>query len=184
MNDNDIKYGEAIDSGVIDALIIGKDCGENCSVMGSQRYVGFKDNNCDFQKYFSNDTIRMISNKLTDLLMGVAPNNRPIIIPDKTICSVMDTIYQSFRPRTGDIFTRYNIANGSTTPSYVQQLIDQTIEVIYSDVRNNLGMEENNKKLSVWTTLLGEFNEHQLRSHPPIKIKQRRPNPFEFHMNY
>jgi len=67
---------------------------------------------------------------------------------------------------------------------YLQDMIQQTIEIITSEVKNNLEMEENNRKLTVWTTVLGDFNEQGLRSHPEIKIRQKRPTPMQFNMNY
>jgi hypothetical protein len=63
-------------------------------------------------------------------------------------------------------------------------MIDQVIEIIVSDVKTNYETEENNSKLSIWTTVLGTFNDHQLRSHPVIKIKKRHANYMEFNMNY
>ena len=36
-------------------------------------------------------------------------------------------------------------------------------------------MEENNKKLTIWTTVFGDFNSHGLRSHAPIKLRERKP---------
>ena len=45
-------------------------------------------------------------------------------------------------------------------------------------------MEENNRKLTIWTTVYGDFNAHQLRQHAPIKVLNKRPNPMEFHMRY
>ena len=167
----------------IDSLIVGRDPCSTCSVM-TQRYVGFKEDNCDYQKYFSQDTVNTISAQLTNLLSGVGKDNRPIVVPDEHICSIMDNVYQSYRPRTSDIYSRYNINNGSNTPSYVQELVDQVIEIIYSNVRDSLGIEEANAKLSAWTTVLGDFNDHGLRAHPVIKIKQRRPNPLQFMWNY
>ena len=116
--------------------------------------------------------------------MGVHPENRPIIVPDSTIYNIMDSIYQGYRPPTGDIYGRYNIPSGTTTESYVQNMIDQVIEVIVSDVRNNYETIENNSKLSIWTTVLGEFNDNGLRSYPPIKTRLRRPAPLQFNMNY
>ena len=35
--------------------------------------------------------------------MGVDKHNRPIIVPDKTICNVMSTVYANYRPETGDV---------------------------------------------------------------------------------
>lgn len=165
----------------IDALIT---CNNPNYFFMQDRYALFREDNCDYQKYFSYDTLRQISCKVTELTMGLGDNNRPIVVPDQNIANVMDAVYQSYRPMTSDIYSRYNIPTGQNTPSYVQQMVDQVIEIIYSDIRNNLEMERNNKKLSVWTTVLGDFNNHGLRAHPMIKTKVRRPNPMEFHMNY
>jgi hypothetical protein len=149
------------------------------------KFVGFSDYNLCIKQYFSQDTINIISKKLTQLLQGVDPLNRPIIVTDRQIAYVMDSIYNSYRPPTSDIYGRYNVPSGTTTESYVQNMIDQVIEVIYSDVKNNLEVAENNSKLSVWTTVLGEgLNQHNLRSVPPIKTRVRRPNPLEFNMKY
>ena len=63
-------------------------------------------------------------------------------------------------------------------------MIDQVINIITTDVKVNLGMDEHNSKLSAWTTILGDFNEHGLRRHAPIKLRERRPMPMAFNMNY
>ena len=152
--------------------------------MSYMRHVGYKENNGCIRKYFSKDNVDLISYKITQLLMGVDPQNRPIIVPDKTICSVMSDIYNGFRPPTGDIYGRYNIPNGMDSESYVQDMIDQTIEIIVSDVSNNLGIEENNKKLTIWNTVLGDFNINGLRSHSAIKVLNKRPQPMQFFENY
>ena len=96
----------------------------------------------------------------------------------------MDSVYEGFRPQTGDIFSRFTMPNGLNSDDYIQSLIDQTIEIIYADVKNNLEMDEHNKKLSVWTTVLGDFNDNQLRSYPPIKILNKHPQYMAFFENY
>ena len=148
------------------------------------KHVGYSESNGCIQEYYSEGTRRTISNKITELLQGVDPQNRPIIVPDKTICSLMNDIYASFRPATGDIYTRYIIPSGTSTQSYVQSMIDQVIEVIVSNVKNTLEMEENNEKLTIWTTVYGDFNKDGLRQHPPLKIRHKRPAPMQFNMNY
>ena len=148
------------------------------------KYVGYQDTNPCIEKFFNKQTVNTISKKITQLLMGVHPENRPIIVPDKTIYHVMDNIYYSYRPPTGDIYGRYNVPTGTTTRSYVQDMIDQVIEVIVSDVKISYETDANNAKLSVWTTVLGNFNDHGLRSHPIIKTLLKRPAPFQFNMNY
>jgi hypothetical protein len=136
------------------------------------RYVGFKEDNECIKKYFSKTTVRIISRKVTELTMGVDPQNRPIVVPEKNICSVMSQIYQAFRPAVGSIYSRY-IVPTDEPDSYVQNMIDQVIEIIVSDIRNNLGIEQHNATLTAWTTVLGDFNTQGLRSHSIIKIRER-----------
>jgi hypothetical protein len=164
-------------------------CGEVCNDQFI-KHVGYSDHMCSascgpscMRRFYAKSNIDKISCKITELLMGVLKDNRPIIVPDKTICSVMSAVYQSFRPETGDIFTRYNIPK-AREQNYVQTMIDEVINIITTDVKNNLGMEECNRNLSIWTTVLGDFNQHGLRSHSKIKLRENRPMPMQFHMNY
>ena len=147
------------------------------------KYVGYSQAYSGIEKYYSKNTIKKISCKITELLQGVDKYNRPIIVPDKTICSVMSDVEDANRPQTGDIFSRYNIPSQGNTGS-VNYLIDKVINIITTDVKNNLGIEQNNEKLSIWTTVLGDFNKHGLRQHPPIKLREKRPTPMLFNMNY
>jgi len=156
-------------------------CGDPCNYQ-NMKHVGFVSSTC-LDSFFSPTNIRMMSHKITELLMGVNQQNRPIIVPDKTICSVMSSVYENYRPETGDIYTRYNIP-GDGVENYIQKMIDETINIITSDVKVNLGMEEYNKTLSIWTTVLGDFNKNGLRSHPPIKIRERKAMSMLINMNY
>lgn len=167
-----MEYGIAIDNRTRDSSYM--------------RHVGWEESNTCIKNYYSRDTVKIISRKVTELLHGVDPQNRPIIVPDHIIANVMDTVYNTYRPETSDIYARYNIPSSSqaSSESYVQNMIDQTIEIITADVKNNLGMEECNSKLSVWTTVLGDFNSNGLRSHPQIKLRNKRPTPLLFNMNY
>ena len=149
-----------------------------------QRYVGFTDTNPVTQKLFSTNTLDMISKKLTQLLMGVHPENKIIIVPNNIIANVLDSLYTTYRPQIGGIYSRYIIPTGLNSDDYTTDIIDQTIEIIYSDIKNQYDMEKNNKKLSVWNTVLGDFNENQLRSYPPIKILNKHPQYMAFFENY
>ena len=135
------------------------------------------------QIYYSQNNIDKISRKITELLQGVDKQNRRIVVPNTTITNVMSNVYDNFKPATGDIYARYNIP-GSGNSNYLQSMIDQVINIITTDVKVNLGMDECNSKLSAWTTILGDFNEHGLRRHAPIKIREKRPMPMAFNMNY
>jgi hypothetical protein len=151
---------------------------------GYVKHVGYSEDNACIREYYSRETMNTISYKVTELLMGVDPQNRPIIVPDRTICGLMSEIYDSYRPTTGDIYGRYNVPNNEPQ-NMVQDMINQVINIIVTDVKTNLETEQNNAKLSIWTTVLGDgVNEAGLRSHPPIKMKNKRPAPFQFNMNY
>lgn len=147
------------------------------------RYVGWDESTDCFRQLFSKETLKTISKKVTELTRGVDKLNRPIIVPDERICEVIDGVHRGYRPPTGDIYSRYNIPNDQQA-SMVQDIIDQTIEVITNHIRNEIGMEQENQKLSAWVQVYGDFNTHGLRQFPPIKVKERRANVMQFNMNY
>ena len=162
-------------------------CNSDCIPNKLPNYIGnsaFEQTTASgMQIYYSQNNIDKISKKITELLQGVDKQNRRIIIPNKTITNVMSDVYENFKPATGDIYSRYTIP-GSGNSNYLQTMIDQVINIITTDVKVNLGMDECNSKLSIWTTILGDFNEHGLRRHAPIKLRERRPMPMAFNMNY
>ena len=61
------------------------------------RYVGYSENNDCIKKFFSQETINLISRKVTELTMGVNPENRPIVVPDSTISNIMSNVQQNYR---------------------------------------------------------------------------------------
>jgi hypothetical protein len=136
------------------------------------------------QRFFSQDTVNIISAKVTELTMGVHERNIPIKVTDNVISHVMSNVYSNFRPPTGDIHSRYIIPTKEGPYSYIQEMIDRTIEIIVSDLKNSFGMRYNNESLSIWTTVYGDFNAHKLRQHAPIKVVNKRPDPMQFFQNY
>ncbi len=148
------------------------------------RHVGYTESTPCIREYYSQNTITTISHKVTQLLMGVDPDNRPIVVPDRMICNIMSWVYDGYRPATGDIYGRYTVPNNEPA-NMVDDMINQVINIIVSDVKINLETEQNNAKLSVWTSILGDgVNDNGLRSHAPIKVRHKRPEPFLFNMNY
>ena len=148
--------------------------------------VGYEQGSQSFceKLLFAPETIKRISNRLTGLLRGVDPQGKKIIITDNVITNTLSGVFNSFRPEVGDIYSRYTIMNSELWRNDVENIIDRTITILYDYFRNEIEMEENNKKLTVWTTILGDFNKHGLRQTPPIKTQKRRPDPFLFNMNY
>jgi hypothetical protein len=147
------------------------------------RYAGWTENNACIKQLYSKETVDLISKKVTQLTLGVDPKNRKIIVPKDIICKVLDGVYHNNRPPTGDIFSRYIIPNNEQQ-NVVQSIIDQTIEIIVSSVRNNMEMNQYNETLTAWVQVYGDFNTAGLRQHAPIKIRERRPATMQFNMRY
>ena len=129
------------------------------------------------KEYFSKNTVDHISQKVTQGTKGVEEYGRDIIVPDDKILWVMDQVYES-----------YNFQQGFDTnmkkEEYINNMIGQTIVRIIYDIKNVLGYEQCMNKYSIYSTVYGELNDQGLRAHAPIKLKEKRPNSFEFHMRY
>lgn len=152
---------------------------------GYNRYVGYSDPYDFSNQLFSQRTINVISRQVTYLTRGLHPSGRPMVVPDERIADVLNNIYQGYTPSTGDIFSRYIIPTGSnSTGGMFQSLIDQTIEVIVSNLYNEFDTIAKNNKLTAWATVLGDFSENGIRAYAPIKTRNRRPQPMQFNMNY
>ncbi len=148
----------------------------NCSIQADARVknTGWIPSACA-NLFYSKETVDIIYHKIIDLLQGVDPSGRPIIVPVKTINHVMNQVFETYRPPTANIYARYTMT--SEVPlNYVQDMIDQVIEIITSDVKNNLAVERYNSSLTAWTTVLGDFNDQGLRAHPPIKVRAKNTN--------
>jgi hypothetical protein len=133
---------------------------------------------------FSTSTLELLSAQISNALRGVDPQGRRIIVPHDKIANVLSSVY-SFGTRTniGDIYTH------DTMPSIenrndVRNILNQTMNIIVSAIKDEIEITEQNKKLSVWTTVLGDFNDHGLRAYAPIKIRERHPQYMAFNMNY
>ena len=108
------------------------------------RFIGWQENS-DLSEYYSQDTIDLISMKVTQLTMGLHRDNRPIKVTDNVISHVMSTVYNNYRHPTGDIHSRYIIASKDGPYNYIQEMINQTIEIIVSSLRNEFGTIYNNE---------------------------------------
>jgi len=135
------------------------------------------DDNLYVNEFFSKNVVDFVSQKCTELLRGVDEKGREIVVPDKRIFEVMNTVYSSYNYPTGFDGT-------ISKDQYIQNMIGETIARIVFDVKNTLGYEQCTNKYSIWTTLYGDFNKDGLRQYAPIKILKNRPNSFEFNMKY
>ena len=152
----------------------------------SHQYVGWETQtswNTFLMKLFSKQTVKIIQKKTSEYLMGVDEQGRKIVPSERIIESALLGVYDNYRPNTGDIYGKYTVVNDNSRDDYTY-IVDQVISLLVRNIRNDLEMQHNNSKLTIWTTLMGDFNEHGLRQHPPIKVRNKRPDPMLFHMRY
>jgi len=148
------------------------------------RYVGWTVSEQDFdRRFFSRETIESIQKQTTQLLKCLRSDGRPIIVAERVISHVMSQIYNKYRPQLGDIYTIFNIP-AAEPRNDMKLLTDLVVETIYKNIVDETQMEENNKRLTVWTSVLGDFNEHGLRQYTTIKTVKDNINKVRFNMNY
>lgn len=139
----------------------------------------------DMLKYlFSSSTLDILSQQITQALRGVDPRGRDILVPHDKIANVLSSVY-SFGTRTniGDMYAHDTIPSIEARND-VRNILNQTINIVVSAIKDEITVTEQNKKLTVWTTVLGDFNDHGLRSFAPIKLRERHPQYMAFNMHY
>lgn len=151
-----------------------------------QKYVGWAQTNTTSgsQCLFEPETLENISKKISELLEGVHPNGKTIVVTHDVICNVLSTItINCAASRIGDIYTRYYIPQNE--PGYfTPNIINRTIETIVSYIKAEMGMVQTNESLSIWNSILGGQNELGLLPHSKIKLREKHPQYMAFNMNY
>jgi hypothetical protein len=157
---------------------------DNSSYMA---YVGWDatssgDKNLEY--LFSEANLTALQRQVADALVGVDPQGRKIMVALDKIANVLTNVYQNVtRTRVGDIYSRYVVPQDQSRCD-LREVNNVAVNIIVRSIRDEYETIENNKKLTVWTTVLGDFNKEGLRSHPPIKIRRRHPQHMAFNMNY
>lgn len=127
------------------------------------QYVGhepfmYKDN-CDF---FDQTNLDSISAKVTQLLQGVHPEDKRIVVPDTTLNHVMSRVYDDDRGNSRD-------------------MTDHVIAIVVDQIRDEFETIAQNNKLSIWTTQYnGDCDSHGLLRHPKIKLRNKHPKLMQF----
>lgn len=96
-------------------------------------------------------------------------------------------------------FNNFGINNlsyiGGTTPNMIQKaiesnvglssnyVINQVVQFMVEYIKTEYEINTNNKRYSAWSALYGA-NDVGLRAHPQIKLQEKRPTPFQFHMKF
>lgn len=128
-----------------------------------ERSVIPRDTRDVFYSFFSTQNVQYISSEITRRLAGVHSEGKNIIVSDRQIVSVMDSIYKN-------------------TYRDIDKMTIMTVGYLVDYVTADLQTEEQNKKLSIWTTNFGP--ETGLRQYSKIKVRDGGPSRFIFNMNY
>lgn len=116
-----------------------------------------------FYSFFSETNVKYISNEITRRLVGVHPQGKNIIVSDKQIVSVMDSVYKN-------------------TYRDIDKMTMMVVGYIVDYVSADFQTELQNQKLSIWTTNFGP--ETGLRQFSKIKVRERKGPSMVFNMNY
>lgn len=74
-------------------------------------------------------------------------------------------------------------ALNSNTGLSSNYIINQVVEFMTEYIRSEYDINANNKRYSAWSALYGA-NDVGLRAHSQIKLREKRPTPFQFHMKF
>lgn len=119
----------------------------------------------ELHKFFSDDTVQIISNKITQHLDGVRSDGKRVVLHPDRIRDLMGRVY-------------------TTNKAGYADMVDHCISRAVDQIGNELGFIENNNNLSIWTSnYYGDPADYNLRAHPPIKINNKRAKG-GFNMNF
>jgi hypothetical protein len=116
-----------------------------------------------YYTFFSKQNIFNISLEITKRLKGVHPEGKNIIVSDENIISVMDSVYNA-------------------TYKDVQKMTMMTIAYIVDAISTEFKTIEQNNKLSIWVTQYTD--DWGIKQVPKLKMREKRPTPMIFNMNY
>jgi hypothetical protein len=121
---------------------------------------------------WSRESIDFVSKQVTEILN--TEFDKTIIVPDATIIDVLNSQLQYYRPKTGDIFTRYNLEN--TIPDGTNDsltLMKASIDIIVAAVSGDMTQETSSNSFSIWNSVDG--SSLGMQAHPQVKLNMRRP---------
>lgn len=150
-------------------------------------YVGWETtSNDDANLYFlfSETNLVALRDQIADALYGVDPQGRKIHVALDKIANVLSNVYRNVkRTRVGDIHSRFIVPQEQLRCD-MREINNVTVNIIVRAIKDEYETTENNKKLTVWNSLYGDFNKEGLRAHAPIKIRRKHPQYMAFNFNY
>lgn len=88
-----VDVGEIINANNVDTDAVAM-YGEQYPYMSNYRYYGWQGSD-RYNTLFSDASVKFMSKMITNMLYGVYPNKKTVVVPDETIRSVADSVYNS-----------------------------------------------------------------------------------------
>lgn len=155
----------------------------------SNSYVGWdsKVPSVGYQALFAPKTIKYIKTQCQNYLMPIL--NMPVEIPDHEITGMITSVANiELGGNVPDIYTKdtFNVAENSVPHYDFDRIVKITTEAIIRNIRTPWEMNKvNNESFTIWSGVgLGTGNVAGLMPHPKIKLREKRPSPMLFNMNY
>jgi hypothetical protein len=159
----------------------------NSSLDMQQTTVGWNNTtsfNTLVQMLFTDKTVNVIQEKVSNYLQGVSQKGNRIIPSKNVVVTALNGVFQNHIPRIGDIYGRYLVVDQTIQNDYAY-IVDKTISLLVRGIRTDIEMAEQNYKLNIWdSVLLGDDNPQGLRQHSTIKLRERGPDRMLFNMKY
>jgi hypothetical protein len=89
----------------------------------------------------------------------------------------------SYMGNSGDINSLTQKAINNNVGLSSNYVINQVVEFMVEYIKTEYEINTNNKRYSAWSALYGA-NDVGLRAHSQIKLREKRPIPFQFHMKF
>lgn len=95
-----------------------------------------------------------------------------IVVTDRSVWSAMDTVFRTFIPTRGDIYTKYIINYAQDEPT---MMMDRVVQLIITSIQDDYYENTVQQKLDIWDSVqFGEQNRFGIAPTPPIKIRRKR----------
>lgn len=119
----------------------------------------------ELDRFFSDDTVKLISSKITQYLKGVREDGKDVVLHPDRIRDLMGTIF-------------------SHSKAGYAHMVDNCITKAVSQLRDEIEMIQQNNKLSIWTSnYLADPSDYNLSRVPKIYVNERRAKG-GFNMNF
>lgn len=116
---------------------------------------------------WTDDAVFFVSAQVTEILrrqFGVV-----VVVARETIVDVLNSQLLYFRPRTGDIFSRYTLDRDDDDVDPLKRAVDVLVAAVSVDIQD----DTSNASFSVWNSVNGA--PLGMEFHPRAKLNQRRP---------